>query len=163
MPLHVPVPAVVLEGDYSDYAIYDSFDDPDAHILGDWGQFAIINEKETEILIVEINAGGLKTYTIATKTLSALIFLNAKLGWCTGWESSVGKSAYGTYAVVNHNYDSIRIFKNGAIIKTLTFTDLGFDAAEIRTPSISPKGKYIVVSGKRSATGNAGWVVLVGS
>jgi len=41
-----PTPAVELEGDYSDWTIYDSFDDA-ALWNSAWYQYAVVNKDET--------------------------------------------------------------------------------------------------------------------
>jgi len=162
--------APALEGDYSDWTIYDSFDDTDAmdtHLQ----QGAIINKGETEILLLDWGNMYAKKYSVGTKTLSARL-ANDIYYFVTGGSADTPqfKSAYGTYAVVIGRVaaavwdaDRLWVFKNGSLIKTFTDSDLGITSEKIRSAHISPKGKYIVVSGLLSASGNMGWVVLVGS
>ena len=155
--------APALEGDYSDWTIYDSFDDADVYLLGDYGQYAVMNELENIILLFDLRNDRIKRYTIATKVLADLGFTAPVMAWGSGEWGGRRYSAYGTYFVVIENYDEVMILKNGVVVKTLTYADLGFDTGEIYTANISPKGLYIAISGKRAATGNTGWVVLVGN
>ncbi len=147
----------LLEGDYSNWAIYDSFDD--ALASANWyQQYAIVNRIETTILFIGSNTGEVKKYTISSKTLSGVI------GGVTPSQRSYEpypNSAYGTYVIVFTSDTHISIFKNGVLIQTLTDTDLGLDY--IASVNISAKGKYIVVSGRITTSGNYGWVILVGS
>jgi len=155
---------VPLEGNYSDWAIYDSFDDTDAS-AGDWRQFGVVNKDETVILLIDAYKVGVKKYTIATKTLGALqteYEFPGVYGYTT--EGSL-ISVQGTYVVaLIRDSIGIAIWKNGDLIKTFTRNELGFDPTfgSVNSVSISRSGKYIVVSGYRT-TGNMGWVVLVGS
>jgi len=151
---------VQLEGDYSTWTIYDSFDDLDASNL-DYRQFAVVNREETKILIMDVYGGKIKAYDIASKALTDLGFTTPIINY--GIDQYAYWSAYGTYMVVVDAHNEAKIIKNGAVIKTFSYTDLGFTSGNIRSASISPKGKYIAISGLRSATGNPGWVVLVGS
>jgi hypothetical protein len=167
---------VKLEGNYSDWTIYDSFVDGYA---GDefLGQDAIINRDETEILLVDHALAKTRKYTIATKTLSDIQTPDYDLYLVTFYVT-VGftqfplsfKSAYGTYCVILGreivdfpDMDRLCVFKNGSLLKTFTDSDLGIASGKIRSAAISPKGKYIVVSGYLSAYDAMGWVVLVGS
>ncbi|MBA7657568.1 hypothetical protein ES703_65507 [subsurface metagenome] len=66
------VPAPPFEGDYSDYSIYDTFVDPDSY--GDYRrQDVVFNQDETIALILDAVFEKAKTYTIATKTLGAVL------------------------------------------------------------------------------------------
>jgi hypothetical protein len=161
MPLKIPAPSMVLEGDYSTWTIYDSFDDLDASYSAGYGQFGVVNREETKIIMMDLYNYKIKMYDIATKTLTDLGFTNP-----IGIEQAAQAywSAYRTYEVVVDDYNQLKVIKNGTVIKTFSYTDLGFTSPpKIKTASISPKGKYIVISGQRSATGNPGWVVLVAS
>ncbi len=154
-------PPTVLEGDYSDWSIYDSFDDTEMY-AGDWENAAIFNKEKTVAVLVDANV--CKKYTIATKTLGASLFNPSFLsgGFC-GMGLAV-KSVLGTYVVsIDGADDNLYIIKNGVVVKTMSYADLGFTLHYIRSVSISPSGKYVFVSGTRSATGNTGWVILVGS
>ena len=157
------VTPVALEGDYSDWTIYDSFDDltiADSPTLF-WQTFIYFNREETQLITVNDNA--LNRYTIATKTLETLFNPYAPTGGVCISQGRSANSAYGTYVVwENQASTTLYIIKNGVVVKTLSITDLGI-SDYIYNWGISPKGKYIVLCGKRTATGNKGWVVLVGS
>jgi len=152
-----------LEGDYSDWTIYDSFDDTNVYV-DEWSQYAVVNKEETQILLIDAANSGVRKYTIATKTLGALVSEYTFPGL-------YGKSAEGSIISVQGRYlvalirvkAGIGIWKNGDLIKTFSDTDLGLDTGNVYSVSISKSGKYIIVSGRRTATGNRGWVVLVGS
>ena len=154
---------VDFEGDYTTWAIHDSFDDADADILADYGQYAVANRKETKIVLFDVKNDQIKDYDIVTKTVTDLGFTDPIMASACGENPPSRHSAYYTYFVVVDDYDAVKVIKDGVVIKTFTSAQLGIDATEIRTASISPKGKYIAVSGKRTATANAGWVILVGS
>jgi len=149
-----------LEGDFSAWAVYDSFDDPHSNCFGDWRQHAIVNREETDALLVEETNDRVKKYAISTKALGAVLADTLIIEPAL---EKRAKSAYGTYTVFNRDYNEVKIFKNGDLVQTLTNVQLGIAASEIRTVSISPRGKYIFVSGKRVASGACGWVVLEGS
>ena len=160
MPLTGSAPVTVLEGDYSDWTIYDSFDDTDVANTT-WYNEAIINKDETEALLIDTNAFLVKRYTIATKALSTIVS-SINYGRDSYNQLATVRSIQQTYVVFISN-DTLSIVKNGVVIKTLTNVELGFGANIIRSASISRSGKYVVVSGGRDASGNMGWVVLVGS
>ena len=155
---------VELEGDYSTWTVYDSFDD--ANITADWyNQYAIANKDET-ILLLLTQKEVAEAYIIATKTLST-ITTDFNIPSAIEAEGTI-KSILGTYAVALTYVatgigNGVKIIKNGVLIKTLTYSDLGFNTKTVYSVSISKSGKYIAVSGTRTATGNKGWVVLVGS
>lgn len=160
---------VVLEGDYSDWTIYDSFDDANAS-NGTARQYAVVNKAETEILLIHLWNISARKYTISTKTLGAIVSDYLHPGWyAPGTEGALPwASAQRTYflGMVRTGVgiaDGITVWKNGDIIKTFTSADLGLNTDAVRSVSISPSGNYIIVSGQRTATGNMGWVVLVGS
>jgi len=166
----VPPPVIELEeGNYSSYAIKASFDDADASD-GYLRQDAVFNTAETYILIIDIWNTTIKTYNIAAGSLGAAIAIDvAPLDGDGGYSIYMKKSAYGRYVTLmgytTYFYDPnrIRIFKDGVQIQTLTCADLGLNSNTIRNVSISPTGKYIIVSGVRTASGNMGWVLLEGS
>jgi len=60
------VPAPALEGDYSDWAIYDSFDDTEVYEAY-WYQYAIANKAETIILLISGFYNEARKYTIEPK------------------------------------------------------------------------------------------------
>ena len=168
----VYVPPVVIEleeGDFSSYNIIASFDDADS-FAGMRSQDGIFNGNEEKITIIDTENMIVKTYDIPSLTLGAALFNDI-----TEFDGDGGnphyhkKSIYGTYLVlsatdgVSTEIDRIRIFKNGAQLQTLTYADLGLDDNSIYNMAISPTGKYIIVSGRRTASGNMGWVLLEGS
>lgn len=158
-----------LEGDYSDYSIYDTFKDTDSYTAHK-GQDAVINIAETMILIFDAENLVAKSYTIATKVLSASIV--SDVSWLDGDGGNIGlnrKSVLGTYVVAEGfsttlgNNDKVYVFKDGVLLKTLEDSDLGIADNTIRAVAISPTGKHIIVSGYITAESAMGWVVLVGS
>jgi len=156
----------VLEGAYSNWSIYDSFDDADA-TNSDSYQDAVVNRKETEILLVD-SGYILKKYTIATKTLSASLIAGiVQWQWSYLALGIFITSVQQTYAIAKWRTDGVidrlSIIKDGVVVKTFTNSELGFGTNPIRSASISPSGKYVIASGVRATTGNMGWVVLVGS
>ena len=165
MPLHVPVTveAPVLEGDYSDWTIYDSFVDPDLwYSPFAYDNYAIINRIETDILLISAHSDDIKKYNIATKTLSDKLFEpDESAGFHVGL--SFLRSAYGTYVGKKEFYGQyIKILKDAVVIKTLSDSDLGLYNGGIRACSFSPTGKYFVTGG-RDPDNKWKWVVLVGS
>jgi len=164
------VGVVVLEGDYTNWAVYDSFDD--ANISNSaWYQYAVVNRAETVVLLIDREGLGARKYVISTKTLGALVDEYVFPGVFAGSDVDLGTtlSLQGTYvcALVRvagiTKGNGVAVWKNGDLIKTFTAADLGLDANEVYSVSISWTGKYLVVSGTRTATANYGWVVLVGS
>ena len=153
---------VTLEGNYSDWSIYDTFQDPDAYLLE--SRSCVFNKNETVMLVIDYQRKTVKRYTVATKTLSAILISNVVF-LDDPWEISI-KSVQGTYVTIIENYNVLHIFKNGVVVKTLTDADLGFVSNEILTASISPSGKYIAVTGEKPPSGvpyEQNIVVLVGS
>ena len=162
------VTPVALEGDYSTWTIYDTFQDNDAS-NGGLRQEAIINKEETKIVLLDIFAYMIKTYTIATKTLSSglmsdMNYFDGDSYLLNEKKVSVQQTYIVTMGVTTFfpNFSKIYIVKNGALTQTLTDSDLGIAANSIRNVAISPSGKYIVVSGYISALSAMGWVVLIG-
>jgi len=157
------------EGNFSSYSIIASFDDADS-FAGMRSQDGIFNGNEEKITIIDTENMIVKTYDIPSLTLGVALFNDI-----TEFDGDGGnphyhkKSIYGTYLVlsatdgVSTEIDRIRIFKNGAQLQTLTYADLGLDDNSIYNVAISPTGKYIIVSGRRTASGNMGWVLLEGS
>lgn len=157
---------VELEGDYSDWTIYDSFIDADLALTYPYLGFAIFNKDETEALLISYQEGKIKRYTIATKELSGLLITDMAYYW-DGLTGKAFKSVLGTYVVIFWSStgritepDRVSILKNGITIKTFTAVDLGIPTGEVYAVSISPSGKYIVVAGGES---EHHWVVLAGS
>jgi len=157
------------EGDYTDWTIYDSFDDTDAYPEA-FAQVARFNTEETVALILDAIKMMLKEYTIASKTLTTVLNGTLVYPYGGGAEEFPIASAYGKFLVVlgasTGNYlqvDRVFIFKDGVLLQTFTDADLGFDSDSLESVSMSPKGKYVMVSGRRTATGNMGWVMLEGS
>jgi len=157
------------EGDYSSYSIKSSFDDTDA-----WNGYqrndAVFNGAEGKIVLLSPNNLSLKIYDIPTTTLGPAIITDLSHFDSGGASDNYPKkSIYGTYLVVlgyttlYTDCDKIRIIKDGVIIQTLTDAELGFNANTIRSVAVSPTGKYIIVSGERTASANMGWVLLEGS
>lgn len=168
MPLYVPVPAVALEGDFSDWTVYDRFVDDDAQQTL-FGNYAIVNEDEDKILLIDAMNLLIRSYDIPTKVLTE----PAHEYWLPGMQGQntqegAIKSVLGTYMVsliygANVRGNGVRVHKNGALVKTLTEADMGITANRVVTVSISPSGKYIIVSGWLTAEADMGWVVLEGS
>jgi hypothetical protein len=157
------VPAPVLEGDYSSYSVYDSFDD--SEVVGTTSNAAWINYLETKaILVACYSEDYIKVYDIEAKTLGSSFlgslsdFINVDtLGWF------FKQTSLNTYVgFIEKTTNNLLIYKNGALLQTLTPTNLGLTPAGPYTISFSPRGKYIFLTGTRSASGNKGWVVLVG-
>jgi len=168
-PLNCAEVKACLEGDYTSYAIIASFDDVDS-VANYRAQDAVFNADEDKIVILDIENITIKTYDIATATLGAAIATDMS-EWGSGAYDPhyPKKSILGTYLVVlgytvgYQTCDRIRILKDGAQIQTLTDTDLGLQDDSIRNVAMSATGKYIIVSGRRTASGNMGWVLLQGS
>jgi hypothetical protein len=156
--------ALPLEGDYSTWTIYDSFDDADVY-PAIWNQWAIANKEESVFLLADTGFSAVRTYLIATKTLSLPVvnYTFPAVSSEEGTERSIlGRYVCGLRYVGGYGV-GIGIWKNGDLIQSFSEADLGLTANNVYSVSISPSGKYIIVSGKRAATGNVGWVVLVGS
>lgn len=162
MSFGASAPPVELEGDYSDWIIYDSFDDADVDTGFGFENGAFFNLEETVILLVDA-ANAVKKYDIATKTLGSSLFTPY---YSTGlnFAMNLTRSAYGTYVVwIDDAFDNIYVMKDGAVIKTMSYADLGLNDGRVKGVCVSSMGKYIAVYGERSVTGNHGWVVLEGS
>jgi len=156
MGFGTPPTIVALEGDYSDWAIYDTQTDATLGGQNVYSTYAIFNTDETIALFV-YNGVFVKKYTIASKSLGSSI-LDPYLYGEADYGGPVTKSAYGKYIVFqDDNVNTVYILKDGVIVKTLTNTDLGLVGVTLRGISISRKGKYIVVASDTK------WVVLVGS
>jgi len=153
------------EGTYSSYAIYDSidFDAPPPYL----GQtfVAIFNCQETVILILDRGDVMLLRYTIATKTLEDRTGIDITTLNITAINDGFSNSRFGTYAVINDDGSAIRIFKNGTLIQTLTYEDLGLDLGSISEIYMSYSGKYILVQGSKPESDPLVMmlVILVGS
>jgi len=168
-PLNCAEVKACLEGDYTSYAIIASFDDVDS-VANYRAQDAVFNADEDKIVILDIENITIKTYDITTAILGAAIATDMSEYVSGAYDPHYPKkSILGTYLVVlgyTASYqacDRIRILKDGAQIQTLTDTDLGLQDDSIRNVAMSATGKYIIVSGRRTASGNMGWVLLQGS
>jgi len=155
---------VLAEGTYTSYAVYDSFDDTSIHYAMD--ALAYINCLETKaVLITFYTECYLKVYDIDTKTVGSSTELSTSdfgnidtMGWI------FKQTLLNTYAAfIEKTTNNILIYKNGALLQTLTPTDLGLTSEGQHEISFSPRGKYIFITGTRSASGNKGWVVLKGT
>lgn len=153
IPLSLFQPPPILEGTYSSWAVYDTFDEGDTAGTID-SSMAVFNRDETVVILGD-RAADIRVYTIASKTLGAL----QSPGQFWADERNI-HTAYGTYAVI-WNATHLYVYKNGVLIQTFTDTSLGLD--NIDDAHISPLGKYIAVAGHITASGNDGWVILVGS
>jgi len=162
--------APLLEGDYSDYTVYDQFADADLS-TNMWQDTGIFNKEETKLVICDAfdaDGGNIKVYDIASKTLGSSLITYAST---RAEPSEVSrKSVQGTYVVIawasvpGPNINRVSIIKNGVMVKTLTDSDLGILAGYITSAHISRSGKYVLVSGYLSPPIDAwGWVILVGS
>jgi len=160
---------LIFEGDYTTWAIYDSFDDDKTEGNTDC-QYALVNASESVALLIELWYLGVRKYTIATKTLGALEdeYLHA------GWYHAQGPETLARWVSLQFTYvvglvrsgtkgNGIGIWKDGVLIQSFTAAELGMNASKVYSVSISRSGRYIFVSGERTATSNVGWVVLVGS
>ena len=153
---------VLAEGVYTSYAVYDSFDDSDVHSASYCTAF--VNCLETKaVLKTYFNYPYIKVYDIDAKTLGSSVQLTAyDITDFTGW--ILKQTFLNTYiAVIEKATNNILIYKNGVLLQTLTPTDLGLTNEDEHSISFSPRGKYIFLTGTRSASGNKGWVVLKGS
>jgi len=153
-----------LEGVYSTWTVYDSFDD--ALIVTANQAGAYTNCLETKAILITVSTSNyLQVYDIDAKTLSSSTriytapydFANAAtLSWIHK------QTLLNTYiAFIDYTTDSLIIYKNGTLLQTITLATLGLTV--ISSTSFSPRGKYIFITGTRVASGNKGWVVLVGS
>jgi hypothetical protein len=176
-------PPLVLEGDYSDWTIYDVIDsDPDA-AESLWGNYALVPKGEKVILLVDTAYWRVKKYDISTKTLQTMLIKHPITGEIydalllptdlshpgvlaegTTMEATI-KSVLGTYHVglFGSPAEGIVVWKRGEVTKVIADTQMGFLPSDVYSVSISPTGKYIIVSGTRIAPGNVGWVILVGT
>jgi len=156
---------VLAEGTYTSYAVYDSFDDANIEYI--YNTVAWINCLETKAVLRTYTSlhDYLKVYDIDTKTVGSTTELDSN-DWA-------GVSSYAflflhtllnTYVVFKaKTTKDLLIYKNGALLQTLTLTDLGLTAYDGGIVVFSPRGKYILLNGTRSASGNKGWVVLKGT
>jgi len=156
-----------LEGDYSDWTIYDSFADPDHTGTKHWdvGSF---NKDETKLVILDSASGDngvLKIYDIATKTLDSVLTRVSTRESGPMWKSILGTYTIVCWAsVVAGTLNRVSILKDGVVIKTFTDAQLGMTVNTIMCAFTSYSGKYVVASGYLPAPVDSwGWVVLVGS
>lgn len=145
---------MALEGNYTDWTIYDSHDDTDVGTPLPFDAFALFNTDETVAFFHHDDF--VKKYDVATKSLGASLLKPYYPSGIQGGQEIATKSVLGRYVVfLDDARDRIHIGKDGVIVKTVTETDLG--VTEIISVSISPKGKYVVVVAPDK------WIVLVGS
>lgn len=155
---------VLAEGAYTSYAIYDSFDDADIALSSH--SAAWVNCLETKAILIIITSTKLiKVYDIDAKTLGSStelssidLYSNDMMDWI------FKKTFLNTYAAfIEVTTESLLIYKNGVLLQTITLTNLGLTSWWSGTVSFSPRGKYIFLTGIRTASGNKGWVVLKGT
>lgn len=160
-----------LEGDYSSYSVYDRFCDGDfsGNNFEDTGKGTL---DETKLVILDNingNLGFLKVYDIATKALGAVLMNQIYLQGA--FPMHLLNSIRGKYIIMLKwtdaagALDELRIFKDGALLQTLTDAQLGFYTNTIKTAFVTTSGKYIAVGGfLLPAHGDCwGWVILEGS
>ena len=157
-------PTVELEGDYSTYAVYGSFDD--ANISSTTQAAAYINCLETKAILITMATNSyVKVYDIDTKTLGSGTLISNSDFYNTDTLSWILKHTFlNTFiALIEKTTYNLLIYKNGVLIQTLTPTNLGFPSSGTDSISFSPRGKYIFLVGTRVASGLKGWVVLKGT
>jgi hypothetical protein len=155
---------ILAEGTYSTYAIYDSFDD-DLTLYAE-NTDALINCLDTKaILIKYYTHWRIQVYDIDAKTLGTITELsNFDLGNTITGRPIFKQTFLNTYvAIIERTTNNLLIYKDGALLQTLTPTELGITAGTLFKISFSPRGKYIFLAGERSASGHNGWVVLKGT
>jgi len=155
---------ILAEGAYTIYAVYDSFDDTD--IGASTNSAAFINCLETQAILVSVNTiRTAKTYDIDAKTVGSSIDLATEDFYISDALNWMFKQTFlHIYtAFIQKTTNNLLIYKNGALLQTLTLTDLGLTSWWSGTISFSPRGKYLFLVGKRSASGNKGWIVLKGT
>jgi len=145
-----------LEGDYSDWAIYDTETDSDVGTPDPFDAFAIFNADETFAFFHHNDF--VKKYDVVAKSLgSSLLTPYYSTGLEAGQQVAT-KSVLGKYVVfLADAQDEIYIGKDGVIVKTLTNTDLGVTGVSLLSVSISSGGKYVVVVVTDK------WIILEGS
>ena len=155
---------VLAEGAYTSYAVHDSFDDTTISYLRDCA--AWVNCLETQAILLQVSSNAsFKVYDIDAKTLGSTIYVSRvdygnteKLSW------KFKQTLLNTYAAfIQTTTRDLLIYKNGALLQTLTPTDLGLTTEGEGSISFSPRGKYIFIAGTRVSSGNKGWVVLKGT
>lgn len=130
MPLHVPIPAVALEGDYSTWtqkwvsAVVDVAPGP---LIG-----GVITEGKAVVLFNEARA----VVDLADGSFTVETF-----AWAEGYACWGSKSVLGKYHVVFENRDSpkFRIYKDGVLLGTVEVADRSWYGF-----LISSDGKYII-------------------
>ena len=155
---------VLAERTYTSYAVYDSFDDTDISYVE--RACALINCLETKAILITRNAQVyLKVYDIDNKTVSSSTELESSEFYTSTVLAWIHKQTFlNTYAAfIEKTTTNLLIYKDGVLIQTLTPTDLGITVGSLSSVSFSPRGKYIFLTGTRTASGNSGWVVLKGS
>jgi len=155
---------VLAEGAYTSYAVYDSFDDSDMSTY--YNQCAAwVNCLETKAILFTANAFNyIKTYDIDTKTLGSHVDVDYNFASSATLGHRFKQTFLNTYAAfIESSTRDILIYKNGVLLQRLTLTEIGLELVTYFSISFSPRGKYIFLAGKRSATLNPGWVVLKGT
>lgn len=153
---------VAAEGNYTSYALYDTFDNP-GNIRSNGH---LVNCQETKALIllyVSSSRNDVRCYDIATKTLGESLtdYLRTY-----GYGQFQSTSHLGTYLVGREYYNAdyyLAIYKNGALLQRILLSDLDLANLNFDDLYISPRAKYILLNSKRISTGVYATFVLVGS
>ena len=157
MPDFPPPPT--LEGDYSSWSVYDTFDVP-AGVTDPDLAYAKWNTDESTILFIFAYDNDIYPYTVATKTLgtalTAALVTNATV--FPQWPHWSIQGRYYLFWDVTGE-DVLKIVKNGAVVQTVTEENLGIvDLHGIL--GMSPSGKWIAVTGHTNAADHK--LVLLG-
>lgn len=126
---------MVTEGNYSDYTqIWESnaLSDVDAMERG-----STFTDDDGKLV-----AKGLYDYAILNVSNGNIEFESTPSGWSTTTNSTnySGHSIYGKYwFVISSDYETLRIYKDGTLLKTLTKDDTN---DEFEGAVFSPSGKY---------------------
>ncbi|MEM2174376.1 MAG: hypothetical protein ABIM21_00440 [candidate division WOR-3 bacterium] len=92
---------------------------------------------------------------IIAKIDSSFTIVDINRATDTNFGVFIGKSSTGKYIVVNGLVDKIIVYKNGNLLQQLNRQPLKYDESFANsTVAISPNGKYIVLFGYHSSTGN---------
>jgi len=145
-----------LEGNYSNWSIYDSLDDADFVTAGAWFHTIVETSDGKSLQFINENDNYVKQYTIATKTLAAKTVIDA-IPACYFFRSALGKY----FVSLSAGRANLLIWKNGLLVQTTAMASLGLTS--LYDVGIGFSGKYVLLSGVRTASGNKGWVILVGA